>query len=442
MTVGERFLDHLSAAMRIPTVSHDDPAAVDPVAFDRFRAFLEQTYPATFSRLEVETFAAHGRLLTWHGTEPALPAMVLMAHQDVVPVEDASQWSVPPFEAGRTATHLIGRGAIDDKGSLIAILEAVEALVESGAGLRRTLILALGHDEERMGADGAAAMSSALARRGVRADLVLDEGGFITERVVPATRRPVALVGISEKGYLDVELSGTAVPGHSSAPPRVTAVGAVAAAVAALQSHPLPAHIDRQAAFFAAAARAARPPVRQIIAGLPRLGRLAERLLAKRPSTDALIRTTTAPTMIEGGIKANVLPSSARALVNFRILPGDTTSSVVDHVRSVVGEGVDVTPHLGWDAAPVSDVTSTGYRTLEDTIAEVFPDVVVAPWIVIGATDARYYSTVSDTVLRFLPFRMNEAELAGFHGGDERIRLTDAEPAVRFYRRLIERMCL
>ncbi len=442
MTVGDRFLDHLAAAIRIPTVSHDEHAAVDQVAFDQFRAFLEHTYPATFARLEVEAFSAHARLLTWSGSDPQGPALVLMAHQDVVPVEDDSTWSHRPFEATRTATHLIGRGAIDDKGSLIAILEAVEALLERGTDLRRTLILALGHDEERMGADGAGAIASALARRAITADLVLDEGGFITEGVVPATRRPVALVGVSEKGYLDVELSASAAPGHSSAPPRVTAVGAVAAAVAALQSNPLPAHIERQAAFFAAAAGAARPPLRQLIAALPRLGRLAERLLAKRPSTDALIRTTTAPTMIEGGIKANVLPSSARALVNFRILPGDTTGTVIDHVRSVVGDTVTITPHLGWDAAPVSDTTSAGYRALEETITEVFPDVVVAPWIVIGATDARYFSPVSDTVLRFLPFRMDQAELSGFHGDDERIRLADAEPAVRFYRRLIERMCL
>jgi carboxypeptidase PM20D1 len=442
VTAGERFLDHLAAAIRIPTVSHDDHAAIDHAAFDRFGEFLERTYPATFARLEVEAFSTHARLLTWRGSDPGTAALVLMAHQDVVPVEDESAWSHHPFEPTRTATHLIGRGAIDDKGSLIAILEAVEALLESGTELRRTLVLALGHDEERMGADGAGAIASALARQGITADLVLDEGGFITERVVPATRRPVALVGVSEKGYLDVELSVTAAPGHSSAPPRVTAVGAVAAAVAELQKHPLPAHIDRQAAFFAAAAAAARPPLRQLIAALPRLGRLAERLLAKRPSTDALIRTTTAPTMIEGGIKANVLPSSARALVNFRILPGDTTGTVIDHVRSVVGDTVTVVPHLGWDAAPVSDLTSTGYRALEETIAEVFPDVVVAPWIVIGATDARYFSTVSETVLRFLPFRMDDAELSGFHGDDERIRLGDAEPAVRFYRRLIERMCL
>lgn len=442
MTAGDRFLDHLAAAIRIPTVSHDDPAAIDQAAFDRFREFLEDTYPASFIRLETEAFSTHGRLLTWNGSDPEAPALVLMAHQDVVPVDSASAWSCPPFEAGRTNTHLIGRGAIDDKGSLIAILEAVEALLERGAVLRRTLILALGHDEERMGANGAGAMASALAQRGIRAELVLDEGGFITERVIPATRRPVALVGVSEKGYLDVELSVTAAPGHSSAPPRVTAVGAMAAAVAALQSHPLPAHIERQTDFFKAVSAAARPPLRQLIAALPRLGRLAERLLARRPSTDALMRTTTAPTMIEGGIKANVLPSSARALVNFRILPGDTTNSVVDHVRSVVGNAVTVTPYPGWDATPVSDVGSAGYQALEDTIAEVFPDVVVAPWIVIGATDARYFSAVSDTVLRFLPFRMNEAELTGFHGEDERIRLTDAEPAVRFYRRLIERMCL
>lgn len=439
------FLEHLAGAIRIPTVSQDDRSTVDRGAFEQLRLLLESTYPKAWTALDIETFSDHGLMFTWHGSDRgAAPALVLMAHQDVVPIEESSagRWSNPPFEGHRTDTHLIGRGAIDDKGSLIAIFEAVESLLEVGTELRRTLILAIGHDEEVMGAQGAATMAAVLTARGVRADLVLDEGGFITEGVVPATKRPVALVGVSEKGYLDIEISATGDPGHSSAPPRVTAIGAVAAAITALQTNPLPARMDAQAAFFEAASQATHRPVRRLFRALPTLGPLARKFLGRQPSTDALIRTTTAPTLIEGGVKSNVLPASARAIVNFRLLPGDTVESVLEHVHGTVGNAVTVTRLQGWDAPAVSDTGTPGYRALADTIGEVFPDVVVAPWIAIGATDARYFSTVSDTVLRFLPFRMNREELTGFHGIDERIRLSDAEPAVRFYRRLIERMCI
>lgn len=435
------FLDHLAAAIAIPTVANDDPTLIDHEAFGRFGAFLADTYPATWADTEQERFATHSIMLTWRGTDPSLPPVVLTAHFDVVPVEDPTDWDCPPFEPTRTTSHLVGRGAIDDKGSLIAILEAVESLIRRRSSLRRTLILALGHDEEMGGVQGAGTMAQALSDRGVRAELILDEGGFITEGVVPGTRRPVALVGVAEKGYLDVEISADAEPGHSSAPPRVTAVGAVASAIARLQASPMPANLAVQTEFFEAVADAAPRFVQPLFRSVPRLGPVAERLLARRPSTDALIRTTTAPTVIEGGIKANVLPASARALVNFRLLPGDSPEDVLAHIRKAVGDTVQVRSLGGWGATPVTSTDAPGYAAVHDTIRGVFPDAVIAPWIVIGATDARFYSAVSDVVLRFLPFHMTQDELTGFHGTNERIRLTDAGPAVRFYQTLIETVC-
>jgi carboxypeptidase PM20D1 len=360
---------------------------------------------------------------------------------DVVPVEPGTetQWSVSPFDAGRTTSHLIGRGAIDDKGGLIAMFEAVEAAIDAGFTPERTVMLAIGHDEESMGSAGAASVVELLLDRSVRAEFVLDEGGFVTEGVAPATKQPIALVGISEKGYLDLEVTASGDPGHSSAPPKTTAIGRLAEAIAALQANPLPAHLELQSDFFESISRAARPGARHLIRNVVKLRGLGVRLLGRQASTNALIRTSMAPTIVEGGVKSNVLPASARAVINFRILPGDTVDSIVTHVRSVVGDDLELRVLQGWEASAVTDVTSSGYRMVADVIGSVFPDALVAPWVVIGATDARYYTRISDTVLRFLPFRMNADELTGFHGIDERVRLTDAESAVRFYRRLIER---
>ena len=442
MTATARFLEHLSQAIRIDTVSHDGASDTGP--FVEFHRFLARTYPTMWSRLEVERFNDLSLLLTWPGSDTTLAPVILMAHQDVVPVEPSSmnRWSKLPFAGESTDTHVVGRGAIDDKASLIAILESVEALLEDGASPTRTLILAFGHDEEAMGALGAASMAAELEKRGIRAELVLDEGGFVTEGVVPGTRKPVALLGVGEKGYLDVEIAATGDPGHSSVPPRNTAIGILAKAIRRLMDNRPQPRVETQAPFFEAAAAAARGPSAKVLASIPRLGKAAEALLSRRATTDALIRTTVAPTRIEGGVKANVLAASARVLINFRIIPGDTVESTLDHVRRTVGKDVTVKALEGWDPPPMSSTSSEAYRTMAETIEEVFPDSVVAPWVVVGATDARYFSSISDSVFRFLPFRLDADELAGFHGIDERMRRTDAEPAVRFYTRLIQRLCM
>ncbi len=440
--MSERFLDRLAAVVRIPTVADDDDPTASHESLLRLRNFLEVSYPHTWSHLGVETISEHSLLLEWVGAEPALEAVVLMAHLDVVPVEAESvdRWTHPPFSGARTGSHLFGRGAIDDKGSLIAILEAVESLLEDGFNPTRTILLAFGHDEETMGSHGAAAIAETLRKRGILAEVVLDEGGFVTERVVPTTTKPVALLGVSEKGYADIELSSTGDPGHSSAPPKTTAIGAVAHAIARLEANPMQAKLGVQAPFFEAASRASRPGTRRLLRDLPRLGKIAERVLGRSASTDALIRTTMAPTMISGGVKSNVLPASTRAIINSRLMPGDTLEDLLTHVRTTVGDRVDVNLLRGWEASPVADSASTGYRTVSEVIGEVFPDVVVAPWVVVGATDSRYFTGMARTVLRFLPFRLNAEELTGFHGVDERIRVDDAQPAVRFYRRLLERL--
>jgi carboxypeptidase PM20D1 len=439
--VDDSYLRHLAEAIAFETVTFEEPAGGDESrAFDEFHTFLAATYPRTWQELAVETVEGHSLLLTWTGSNSDAGAIVLMAHQDVVPVEPETRaaWSKPPFAGERTATHLVGRGALDDKGSLIGILEAVEGLLIDGFRPARTVHLAFTHDEETTRGVGSAAMAKVLEERRVRALFVLDEGGFVTEGLVPMTRRPVALLGIAEKGYVDLELSATGTPGHSSQPPRHTAVGLVARAIARLEDAPMPARLELVRALLGASSKAASPAGRTALRILPRLGPVSRGVLSRRQTTNASIRTTTAATIVEGGVKANVLPSTARAIVNFRLIPGDTVEAVLKHVRRVVGRDVDLRVVRAVEASPVSDPESEGYRLVAGTVVETFPDAVVAPWVVIGATDGRYFAGVSDTVLRFTPFRANPDEVNGFHGVDERIRLEDADDVVRFYRRLIE----
>lgn len=434
------FLDHLIEAVRIPTVSYDDPDRVDTGQFARFHRFLADTYPRCWAALSPETVAEHSLLLTWQGTDPGLDPILLMGHIDVVPIESPSAWQGDPFEGLQTDTHLCGRGVLDDKGSVIAIFEAVERLLGEGFSPARTVLLALGHDEESTGLQGAASIVRLLSERGTRLHLVLDEGGFVSERTIPGARRPVALIGIAEKGYMDLELTATAEPGHSSYPPATTAIGRVAASIARIEQSPMPARVAAQAPFFRAAARAASPIGRPVIARLPRLGRAAEWALARDRTSNALIRTTLAATVISGGTKANVLPTEARAVINSRILPGDTTVTVLDHVRSLVVDGVEVKPLGGFEPSPVSDPAGETFARVSAAVTAGFPDAVVAPWITIGATDARYYARIADTVLRFSPFRVDKDEATGFHGTNERIRIDAGPTAIGFYREIVTRM--
>lgn len=445
-SAGRALLDHLAEAVRMRTISHEDRALIDWAPFDEFHAFLERTYPLVHRDLRREVVAGHSLLYTWEGADPAAPPVLLMGHLDVVGVEPGTEgdWEHPPFAGECDEQHLWGRGTIDDKGAVIALFEAVESLLGEGFRPDVTLHLAIGHDEEIGGAEGAAAVSALLASRGVRLDFVLDEGGAVVSGLLPGLGKPVALLGIGEKGYLNVELIAEGSGGHSSVPPPHTAIGLLAAAVQRLEAGPMPARLDVQAGFFAALAPAMGGIQGLALRNLDRLGPLVERRLSSLPAGNALIRTTSAVTMIQGGVKPNQLPQSARAVANFRVLPGDTAAGVLAHVRKVVGEGIAVRQvEGGFSAEPsvLADTGSASYRLVAETVEEVFPGATVAPWIVMGATDSRHYLPVAESVYRFSPFRFTPEDMSRMHGTGERMRLTDADGAVAFYRRLVMRAC-
>jgi carboxypeptidase PM20D1 len=323
---------------------------------------------------------------------------------------------------------------------VIGLFEAITGLLAEGFRPETSLYVAVGHDEEVGGTRGARVVADTLADRGVRFEFVLDEGGAVGEQVLPGLAAPVALVGIGEKGYLNVEISASGDGGHSSTPPEHTAVGRVAAAIAALETNPMPARMGVQAGLFAVLAEALPFAQRFVLRRADRFGKVLQRQLEGSPMTNALIRTTAAPTIVEGGVKPNVLPQQARAVVNFRILQGDSIAGVLEHVRAVVGAGVTVEPiEEGFTSEPsaLADSSTASFRVLADAIDDVFPRVVAAPWILMGATDSRYFAPISDAIFRFAPFRVRPEDMGRIHGTGERIRVDDADAAVRFYEVLI-----
>jgi carboxypeptidase PM20D1 len=430
---GATAAEHLAAAIRFRTVPRGDGAAIDAEAFDGLRAWLEATYPAVHRMLVREVVAGHSLLYTWRGSDASLPPALVMAHQDVVPVESESEWSRPPFEGRIADGYVWGRGALDDKIGVVAVLEAAERLAASGFAPRRTLHLAFGHDEETEGT-GATAVAALLAGRGVRLESVLDEGQIVARGIIPGLARPVALIGVAEKGYLDVEMEVAGEGGHSSMPPPSTAIGILARAVERVEDHPLPARPESLWRLLDVVGREMPFGPRLAVANRWLFGPLVERALARIPSANAGLRTTTAATVIDGGVKSNVLPARARAVVNFRLMPGDTAASVLEHVRRVVDDPrVAVRASGSREASRESRASGAAWGRVRSAALRAFPEAPVAPALVLGGTDSRHLQDVSEDTYRFLPIVVGPADLSRVHGKDERVAVAALGPAVSFY---------
>lgn len=437
---------HLARAITFRTVSTQDQAQIDPAAFTGLRAALEEMFPGVHKSLTREVVGEHSLLYTWKGKDAAKAPVLLMAHQDVVPVEPGTEadWQKPPFDGVIDGGFVWGRGAMDFKNGVVGILEAVEALLAQGYAPSRTVYLAFGHDEEIGGKKGAAVVAETLASRGVKLAFVLDEGMFVTQGILKGIDRPVALVGVAEKGYVTVELTAESEGGHSAAPPRPTSTGILASAIVRLEEHPMPGRIDGPARLMFETLAPEMPfGQRLILSNLWLLEPVAVGALSKAPATDAMVRTATAPTMLEGSVKENVLPKRSRAVVNFRILPGDTIQSVLDHVNRVVADPrvkVQILKEstMGHEPSPVSSTESPGYKAIERTIRQIIPEALVAPSLVLGATDSQHYQRIADGVYRFSPTRLRDEDRPRFHGTNERASVDNFAEQVRFYAQLVK----
>lgn len=434
--------ERLAGAVRFPTVSHEGGREVEAQAFLDLHRYLEACFPRVHKTLRREIVAGYSLLFAWPGRKPELPPILLLSHLDVVPIEPGTenQWTHPPFSGAIAQGYVWGRGALDDKVSVLGILEGIELLIGREFQPERTVLLAFGHDEEVGGVRGAAAIARLLESRGIRPAMILDEGGIIAKGMVAGLDSPVAMISTAEKGFVTVELTARGRGGHSSMPPPSTAIGLLAAAVQRLEQNPMPARIDGSTRESFAFLAPELPFGKRVpLANLWLFGPLVRKQLSAEPSADARMRTTAAATMIRGGVKENVLPTEARAWVNFRILPGDAVASVLEHVRETVGSGVQVAVSgtMASEPSPESPVDSESFRLLQTTLSQVFPGMLAAPNLLSGGTDTKHFQTLSANVYRFIPVTVTAGDLGRIHGTNERVSIEDYAGAVRFYAQLL-----
>jgi carboxypeptidase PM20D1 len=427
--------EHLSAALQIETISYDESRQTQ--AFEQFRAWLAQTYPRLHSATQ-RTLVAEGTLVyEWPGSDSSLPPIVLMAHQDVVPAPQPERWSHPPF-AGTLADGFVwGRGALDDKSSLVAIMEAAESLLAAGHVPERGVIFVFGHDEES-GGDGARAAAELLAGRGVRAAFVLDEGGLSLDNA-PVANGPMTLIGVSEKGNLTLQLEVKVAGGHSNAPGARTAIDTLASALVAIRDDSFRTRYAGVTRSMLDAMAPHAPLIARVaIANSWLFEPLLVRELSATPQGAALLQTTIAPTMLQGSPKLNVLPSVATATINLRILPGESIETVIAHVRQAIGDLPVTVTAVGPSSqpSPIASMQSSGYRLVSGLAAATF-DAPIAPLLMIGMTDSRHMSVLTDDIYRFTPVQLGAADTARIHGIDERISLENFSRMIGFYQQVL-----
>jgi carboxypeptidase PM20D1 len=435
-----RAVGKLQALVRIPTVSHADPDRVDTARFDDFLAELESQFPLLHGRLELTRIPSHALLFRWAGHSAERP-VVLMAHLDVVPVDEGAPWQHPPFGATIAGGAIWGRGTLDDKGSLVGICEAVETLLERGFTPAQDVWLSFGCDEEVFGTAAPLAVAE-LVRRGVRPWFVLDEGGAIAHEAFPGVAAPIGVIGVTEKGTTSLELRVEGRGGHASTPARMGPTARLARAILRLERSPLPAHTpDPTVELFRRIAPHAPLALRPLLANAGRLRPVLTRaLLAAGPETAAMTRTTVAVTTLTGSPAINVIASTAKAGVNIRVMVGDTVAGVLEHVRRAIGDDrVHIEVLDQNEPSPVSP-TDDAFALLESTIRVVFTDAVPAPYVMMAATDSRHFTEICERVYRFAPFRMTKAQRESIHSYDEHLGIDAFVDGVRWYQRLIERI--
>lgn len=436
--------ERLAGAIRFKTVSSIPPIEGVETEFEGLIAFLENQYPLAHTHLQLERINEHSLLYKWQGSDANLKPIGLLGHTDVVPAttgEDISAWEEPPYEGLIKDGMIWGRGALDDKVNVLGALEAVEYLLARGFSPKRTIYMAFGHDEEIGGYDGAAIMAALLQERGIEFEFVLDEGGALSGGHLMGLEDRIGIVGLAEKGGLTVELSvRNNGPSHSSTPSAATPIGVLSAAVARLEESQLKGRITPTIGAMLDAMAPHLPMVQRVVIANRWL---FEPVLIKsfltEPAKAAMMRTTTAPTMLSGSPKANMIPSIAKATINFRLLPGDSIEDVLDHVeRTINDDRVEIKNLGGREASKESPAGSASYRLIVDTVHQTVGPTIMIPYLTVAGTDSRHYGVVTENVLRFTPMMLEPDGLSRIHGLNERISVENYANAVGFYINLIE----
>ncbi|KAM6216594.1 N-fatty-acyl-amino acid synthase/hydrolase PM20D1 [Rhynchocyon petersi] len=434
----------LKGAIQIPTVSFG-PEESNTTALAEFGEYIYKAFPKVFSAsfIQHEVVGEYSHLFTVQGSNPSLQPYMLLAHFDVVPAPEEG-WEFPPFSGLERDGFIHGRGTLDNKNSVMAILQALELLLIRNYVPQRSFFIALGHDEEISGENGAQKISALLQSRGVQLAFTIDEGSFILDGFIPGIKKPFAQIAVSEKGSLNLKLQVNMTPGHSSAPPKETSIGILAAAVSRLEQTPLPNMFGDGPlkTTLKLLANEFPFPTNIMLGNMWLFQPLVKRFLDRSYITNALVRTTTALTMFNAGIKVNVIPPTAQATINFRIHPAQTVEEVLELVKNIVADDrVQYQVLNAFDPLPdsPSDDQAFGYQLLRQTIQSVFPEIsVVTPGTCIGNTDSRHYTNLSKGIYRFNPVYIQPEGFKSIHGINEKISVQAYEGQVKFLFELIQ----
>ena len=452
----EASAERLAGGVRFPTISNEDREDFDEAAFEAFHDYLEETFPNVHRTLTREVLGdprPYSLLYTWEGTDPSLEPVIFMAHQDVVPIANPDAWSYDPFAGTIDQGYLWGRGSWDPKGMIFAIMEATEMKIQEGFQPTRTYYFVMGQDEETGGGEGVGHIADVLEERGMGdAYLVFDESAPLVEGVFPGIPDNTALVGIAQKGYLSLELRVDGVGGHSSQPPETSNIGILAEAITKVEANPFPYKLNDALRHQYRWLGPELPEEEQDMYAAVAFGNDDEmteleqqfiEMMEGQELTRAMLHTTTAVTIIEGGVKANVMPPTARAVVNFRPTIGDSKEYIIETLREVIDDDRVTITDIS-DSTPatlIADPYSDQYQLIERTLRQIYGnEILVAPFFVVGGADAKYFAAkpLGQNTFTITPLQLEGmSDMPRLHGVDERIQLSEIGRSIGFYYQLM-----
>jgi carboxypeptidase PM20D1 len=436
---GEKATGDLAEMIRCKTISHIDSSLDDEAEFKKFEELLPTLFPAVFKKCSFEKVGHRGILIRWKGKSDEAPS-VYMAHYDVVSVEE-KDWEKPAFEGILDNGLLWGRGTLDTKGTLNGILQAAETLINEGFVPKNDVYFAFGGNEEVAG-DGSYGIVQLFKERGITPGLVLDEGGAVCTGVFPGVTQPLALIGIGEKGQMNVRYTVKGGGGHSSSPMAGGPIQRLAKACLRVEKSTFGYTLSKPTAeLFNTAGRYSTFLYRVIFANqwcfAPILS-LYSKLAGGEFS--AIVRTTIAFTQMQGSKGANVIPAHATMVSNHRIIPGETVDSVLDPIkRAVKDDKIEVELINGNNPSVISDTTCEAYDRVRSTVAETWQEAVVTPYLMVAGSDSRHWGEISDKVYRFSAMALTKEERGMIHGNNERIPVATISRTVEFFYRMIKK---